>query len=757
MASLPLPPSLATSSFRKSYIISPFSRKAISQSVLLAQRLGSELADDSLPGVSPLTFRDQTLLVEQEAEAYLLRIMAMYDEDGGELRAQEAGRLFFASNPAAFSGVREVHTQMVLDLGVNGAIECLADQCKFGFTAARCLSAFRDDVDFDRLWELASVGAGKESPGEFVNQPAALPLRRFQRVCGLAVQAHAAKMAAESHALILDNARIPPSLSVVLHHNNISWACHPEKDLGRFCNDDTYHQSGHSLNSEWAKEAADKRWGRSYCPSIVEVVRSFLQFSHDTGVPLALLSIIKDDVSKAFTQIRYSNEAAVLHATTPVPGSTMIQTRAVFGGDDSAQIWDCVGRAIMRLVEKRIAELPTSNAASLKRYVDDIFGLVLPEFQSTIKRIIHEVLCQVLGPSAVNEGKSVPPVNELDLPVRQKDIIGFDFDLVAGTLRPNQKGLHKLFLAFFGIDLDSFVPLKSRQRCASLVQRFAVVMRGMLPFVQPLHDWCTPSKPLQSRLSRFSLCHTTAAVRFCVEIWRVVILTSFRNPSVLNVPLTFVAGLFRTASSLPDYLVQTDASEMGACISIWDSSYSKVLAWIQVLFPWGKDLEEGQEGQLVRSAQNMREYSSYCFALILLHLHPSLKSKDTSILWVGDNSSALNWVQKIKCGSGNPACQRMFLAIMVMEQRSGISLRNTRQILSEDMGDIDSVSRGIFSDLKHLTPQTRVDIDSWRVIPELLEVCNPFVLQDLSDMHDSFVSIGKILASVGPAPRKTRV
>jgi hypothetical protein len=196
---------------------------------------------------------------------------------------------------------------------------------------------------------------------------------------------------------------------------------------------------------------------------------------------------------------------------------------------------------------------------------------------------------------------------------------------------------------------------------------------------------------------------------------------------------------------------------MGACISIWDSSYSKVLALIQVLFPWGKDLEEGQEGQLVRSAQNMREYSSYCFALILLHLHPSLKSKDTSILWVGDNSSALNWVQKIKCGSGNPACQRMFLAIMVMEQRSGISLRNTRQILSEDMGDIDSVSRGIFSDLKHLTPQTRVDIDSWRVIPELLEVCNPFVLQDLSDMHDSFVSIGRILASVGPAPRKTRV
>ena len=44
--------------------------------------------------------------------------MAMYDEDGGELRAQEEGRLFFASNPVAFSGVRETHTQIVLNLGI---------------------------------------------------------------------------------------------------------------------------------------------------------------------------------------------------------------------------------------------------------------------------------------------------------------------------------------------------------------------------------------------------------------------------------------------------------------------------------------------------------------------------------------------------------------------------------------------------------------------------------------------------------------
>ena len=73
-----------------------------------------------------------------------------------------------------------------------------------------------------------------------------------------------------------------------------------------------------------AKEAADAHWGRAYCPSIVEVVRSFLQFSTDSGVPLSEMAIIKDDVSKAFTQVKYSHEASVCHATTPEHGSTLI-------------------------------------------------------------------------------------------------------------------------------------------------------------------------------------------------------------------------------------------------------------------------------------------------------------------------------------------------------------------------------------------------------------------------------------------------
>lgn len=122
------------------------------------------------------------------------------------------------------------------------------------------------------------------------------------------------------------------------------------------------------------------------------------------------------------------------------------------------------------------------------------------------------------------------------------------------------------------------------------------------------------------------------------------------------------------------------------------------------------------------------------------------------MLWVGDNSAALNWIQNLKCGSGNPSCQRIFLALMVMEQRSAISLRNTRQILSEDMGEVDAVSRGNFRDFVYLTSQTRVDVDSLSVIPDLLEACNPFATQNLANMHDSFVRVAQILATFSHAP-----
>ena len=224
-----------------------FASENIRRAAELAARLGSSAARYILPGIDPQTFTSETTLVRHEAESYLLDALARYDDHDGELRAETAGRAYFAEDPLRFETLRESHTALVNSLGFEGAVDHLTEKCEFGFTAQRCMHLFQHDPDF--------TGAGKQLPDTFVNQPVPLPPRRFQRFCGSAIKAHATKMAEDSFALILDNERIPPDLRARLHHNNISWACHPDKDLGRFCNDDTYHQSGHALNSDWAKEA----------------------------------------------------------------------------------------------------------------------------------------------------------------------------------------------------------------------------------------------------------------------------------------------------------------------------------------------------------------------------------------------------------------------------------------------------------------------------------------------------------------------
>ena len=86
----------------------------------------------------------------------------------------------------------------------------------------------------------------------------------------------------------------------------------------------------------------------------------------------------------------------------------------------------------------------------------------------------------------MNLAKSVDPTDEADL-------IGYVVSTARGTVRPNLKCMHKLFIAFFCTDIRKGVPvpLRDRQVLASLVTRGAKVMRGMAPFVQCFNGWLT--------------------------------------------------------------------------------------------------------------------------------------------------------------------------------------------------------------------------------------------------------------------------
>ena len=132
-----------------------------------------------------------------------------------------------------------------------------------------------------------------------------------------------------------------------------------------------------------------------------------------------------------------------------------IQVRLVFGGNDSAQIFDCVGRTLEMLIQADIARMAPCTVASVQRYVDDIMDFSTRAFAHTVKQCVHDRVCQTFGPSGINGRKSIDPVQDADL-------IGYIVNTQKGTVRPNLKCLHKLFIAFFCTDIRPNVPASLR-------------------------------------------------------------------------------------------------------------------------------------------------------------------------------------------------------------------------------------------------------------------------------------------------------
>ena len=97
------------------------------------------------------------------------------------------------------------------------------------------------------------------------------------------------------------------------------------------------------------------------------------------------------------------------------------------------------------------------------------------------------------------------------------------------------------------------------------------------------------------------------------------------------------------------------------------------------------------------------------------------------------------------------------MAITILEQITAISLSQTSQIKSEEMGEVDLVSRGKTTDLSVLTPDRRVDTASWKVFSDIMAACNPFVDHDLDEHHTEFLNVSNVLLNLPSSPDKPPV
>ena len=106
----------------------------------------------------------------------------------------------------------------------------------------------------------------------------------------------------------------------------------------------------------------------------------------------------------------------------------MLMLTCGFGVGVTPMIWSEVGDAIKR----------TANLRTLIKtftYVDDFLGGGIQDHVYQTASVVHEVICGVLGPTALSEKKNVH--------AQVADILGILVECTRGTLRSKDKAIEK--------------------------------------------------------------------------------------------------------------------------------------------------------------------------------------------------------------------------------------------------------------------------------------------------------------------------
>ena len=191
----------------------------------------------------------------------------------------------------------------------------------------------------------------------------------------------------------------------------------------------------------------------------------------------------------------------------------------------------------------------------------------------------------------------------------------------------------------------------------------------------------------------------------------------------------------RTIERDPSGLVSvTDAGPQRIAAAIYNSDESELLCYISYPLPYETPPE------LVPNLQNAREYLGFILRLCLLwHVRTVLQRPVNSVHWIGDNTSALSWVDGNKCKS--PAAQFALLFVTWFQIKN--KLRSTVEHREGSrMGDIDKLSRA----LPHSLPALEVLPAALSGLDELFLSCN--VLEQQHSLVDHRTVMRRVAAAV---------
>ena len=549
--------------------------------------------------------------------------------------------------------------------------------------------------DLDRAREITLHGSQLLMPEVFIRQPFPSPMRPMSERLGNTYIKHGYKLWEKGKALLFDINSLPPETYDILNFGNNAHLCgKPGCPEGRFLFDPNHPAVGYSsISSDEGLVRLREIYGVMTLPTIKEFLLLINVECSRRGCHMSQLRIWKEDVKGAFGQTNLAPSCVWMSAMMLSASVVIIFICGFFGYNGQPLVFNVFTRLIQRALSSKIK-------GSLFMYVDDLVGLSHVDEALSDQLISQNFLLGLFGPKALASDNTTPTT--------AVDVIGWRIDILKESIRPNDKGIRKLFFVLFVVinNEAEHWPLVHLQVLSSLFERYSMAIVGMRAFVTPLYALMSHNPKADPSSKR----RISAAAKFCVVIWRAVTLIMLVSPDALSVPIRSVVESF---SMSPDYRTTSDAANsIGLVVR---NHLSEVVLVTSYKLPFSAESS---------SYQNAKEFMGLLLALILIKIKFN-PAKGTTFALTGDNVTSLSWVEKNKANSAS--AHIAFLAYSWVVITTGLRCVALNHIAgkSDQMYDIDALSRNYANELDSSLQFVNTSGDA--KLDKLFKLCDPTV------------------------------
>ena len=551
--------------------------------------------------------------------------------------------------------------------------------------------------DLERARCITLQGSQLMLPEGFKRQPKPSPMRPMAAQLGNTYLKHGYKLWLKGKALLFNVNDLPRDTFDKLNFgNNAHFTGKPNCPEGRFLFDPNNPEEGYSgLNTEEGLERMRAVYGGMTLPTIKEFLVMMYKVRSQKGCQLYQLRVWKEDVKGAFAQNNIDPLLAWVSAMMLSASIVIIFICGFFGYNGQPLVFNVFTRLINQALGDKIN-------GGLFMYVDDLVGVAHMDEADKDQLMAQEFLVGLFGENAL--------ASDNTLPTQAVDVIGWRIDLVEESIRPNDKGLRKLFFVLFAlIDNEAkYWPLVHVQVLSSLFERYSLAIIGMRAFIAPINTLLSHKPDMHPNAQR----KVSAAARFCVVMWRAVTLIMLVNPDALSVPISSVV---QSEGASIDYRATTDAADSIGLV-VYNNLNELVLVTSYKLPFSAHD----------SSFQNAKEFMGLLLAMILVKIKFN-PPKGTTLALKGDNIASLTWIEENKANS--PSAHMAFIAYSWVVITTGLRVESVAHIAgaSKEMKDIDALSRNYSNDLEGL-PQF-METSNNEKLKKLFRLCDPNIVR----------------------------